>query len=245
MLTNERDRGTAADHDEGRTTVLERNRGGEVIEEREDKRAWGGPPLVRALFTLLGVGIAGFLIWLASRFALDDTEEFWVAMGLVATGGLALGLSQLFGGWTKWGMPVLSPGVFFLAFVPTALAVGWILLATQPQGGWQQGRLEGWSDDIGVLGFVQDVGLFAPALALGLGLVLAFSFDTTGPRQAVVKRTEPAVPDEDVHDLARREPARTTEPDEQPTVVHDPDATIASGTTGEKSAPWDRPRDLT
>jgi hypothetical protein len=175
----------------------------EEVERRHERRGTG-PPFVRALFTLLGVGVAGFLIWLATLFELDQTGEFWVAMGLVAAAGLALGLSQLFGGWTKWGFPVLSPGVFLFAFVPTAVIVGWLLLATQPEGGWQQSRLEGWSDDLGILGFVQDMGLFSAALALGLGLVFAFSFDTTGPRTREFER-ETLYPDEDVHDYERRD----------------------------------------
>jgi hypothetical protein len=178
------------------------------VERRHEKRAGTGPPLVRAIFTLIGVGVAGFLIWLATLFELDQTGEFWVAMGLVAGAGLALGLSQLFGGWTKWGIPVLSPGVFLFAFVPTAIIVGWLLLATQPEGGWQQSRLEGWSDDLGILGFVQDMGLFGPALALGLGIVLAFSFDTTGPRTREIER-ETVYPDEDVHDFDQREVVTT------------------------------------
>ncbi len=115
----------------------------EVRREETDVRGWGSPPLVRALFTLAGVGAAGLLIWLAQTFDLTSTNGFWAAMGLVAAAGLALGLSQLFGGWTKWGLPVMSPGVFLLAFIPTAIVVGWILLATQPDGGWQQGRFSG------------------------------------------------------------------------------------------------------
>src|SRR6186713_454669 len=114
---------------ETRDEPLERER---VVEDHRSD--WGGPPLVRALFTLLGVAAAGLLIWIASTFELTSTSEFWYAMGLIAAAGLALGLSQLFGGWTKWGMPTMSPGVFLLAFVPTAIVVGWILLATQPDG---------------------------------------------------------------------------------------------------------------
>jgi hypothetical protein len=172
-----------------------------VADRRGD---WGGPPLVRALFTLLGVATAGLLIWIASQFDLTSTSEFWAAMGLIAAAGLALGLSQLFGGWTKWGIPVLSPGVFLLAFVPTAIVVGWILIATQPDGGWQQGRIAGWSDDIGITGFVNDLGIFPAALAMGLGLIFAFSFDTTGPRRhELVDREREYVPDEDVHDYDR------------------------------------------
>ncbi len=84
----------------------------------EDRRGdWGGPPLVRALFTLLGVGTAGLLIWLAHYFDVANSNEFWAAMGLIAAAGLVLGLSQLVGGWTKWGVPIVSPGVFLFAFI--------------------------------------------------------------------------------------------------------------------------------
>jgi hypothetical protein len=122
-------------------------------------------------------------------------------MGLIAAAGLVLGLSQLFGGWTKWGLPVMSPGVFLLAFIPTAIVVGWILLATQPDGGWQQERFTGWSSDLGITGFVNDMGVFPAALAMGLGIVFAFTFDTTGPRtRDVVTEERDVVPDEDVHD---------------------------------------------
>jgi hypothetical protein len=172
-----------------------------VADRRGD---WSGPPLVRAIFTLLGVAAAGLLIWLASFFDVTSTSEFWAAMGLIAAAGLALGFSQLFGGWTKWGIPIVSPGVFLLAFIPTAVVVGWILLATQPEGGWQHDRLAGWSSDIGITGLVNDLGTYSAALAMGLGIVFAFSFDTTGPRRReVIDREREIVPDEDVHDYNR------------------------------------------
>jgi hypothetical protein len=184
----------------------------EVRREETDVRGWGSPPLVRALFTLAGVAVAGLLIWLAQTFDLTSTNGFWAAMGLIAAAGLTLGLSQLFGGWTKWGLPVMSPGVFLLAFIPTAIVVGWILLATQPDGGWQQGRFSGWSSDLGIAGFVNDLGTLPAALAMGLGIVFAFTFDTTGPRTREVEE-ERVIPDEDVHDYDDREvvtPALTT-----------------------------------
>jgi hypothetical protein len=185
----------------------------EVRREEADVRGWGSPPLVRALFTLAGVAAAGLLIWLAQTFDLTSTNGFWAAMGLIAAAGLALGLSQLFGGWTKWGLPVMSPGVFLLAFIPTAIVVGWILLATQPDGGWQQGRISGWSSDLGITGFVNGLGTLPAALAMGLGIVFAFTFDTTGPRTRGVVEEERVIPDEDVHDYDDREvvaPAGTT-----------------------------------
>jgi hypothetical protein len=185
----------------------------EVRREKADVRGWGSPPLVRALFTLAGVAAAGLLIWLAQTFDLTSTNGFWAAMGLIAAAGLSLGLSQLLGGWTKWGLPVMSPGVFLLAFIPTAIVVGWILLATQPDGGWQQGRFSGWSSDLGITGFVNDLGTLPAALAMGLGIVFAFTFDTTGPRTRDVVEEERVIPDEDVHDYDGREvvaPAGTT-----------------------------------
>jgi hypothetical protein len=185
----------------------------EVRREEADVRGWGSPPLVRALFTLAGVAAAGLLIWLAQTFDLTSTNGFWAAMGLIAAAGLALGLSQLFGGWTKWGLPVMSPGVFLLAFIPTTIVVGWILLATQPDGGWQQGRISGWSSDLGITGFVNGLGTLPAALAMGLGIVFAFTFDTTGPRTRDVVEEERVIPDEDVHDSDDREvvaPAGTT-----------------------------------
>lgn len=198
-----------------------------VADRRGD---WGGPPLVRALFTLLGVAVAGLLIWLASYFDVGSKNEFWGAMGLIAAAGLVLGLSQLFGGWTKWGVPILSPGVFFLAFIPTAIVVGWVLLATQPANGWQHDRLAGWSGDLGVTGLVNDLGMFPAALAMGLGIVLAFSFDTTGPRRrAVIDREREVVPDEDVHDYDRE--VVTTTPVGERTVVRDRE-TVPAGDAG-------------
>jgi hypothetical protein len=186
----------------------------EVRREESDVRGWGSPPLVRALFTLAGVAVAGLLIWLAQTFDLTSTNGFWAAMGLISAAGLALGLSQLFGGWTKWGLPVMSPGVFLLAFIPSAIVVGWILLATQPEGGWQQARFANWSSDLGITGFVNDLGTLPAALAMGLGIVFAFTFDTTGPRtREVVAEEREVVPDEDVHDYDDREvvaPAGTT-----------------------------------
>src|SRR5262245_39347318 len=94
-----------------------RNDDGKVVEEtrveQQREHAWGSPPVVRGLTTLLGVAAAGFLVWLATQFELSDTGDYWAAMGILAGAGACLGLSQLLGGWTKWGAPTFSPGVFF------------------------------------------------------------------------------------------------------------------------------------
>jgi len=132
----------------------------------------------RGLMTALGAGVAGLLIWLATQVGQETTGEFWAAMGLIGAAGLVMALSQLFGGWTKWGMPKLSAGVFLLGFVPVLVCVGWILMATQPGDGWHEGRLVNWSHDIGLFGLVHSLGLWHGVLAFGLGLVLGYSFDT-------------------------------------------------------------------
>jgi hypothetical protein len=191
----------------------------EVVERRSD-RAWGGPPLVRGLFTLLGVAAAGFLIWLATIFDLDVTGEFWAAMGLLAAAGFVLGFSQLLGGWTKWGVPILSPGVFLLGFLPALILGGGILLATRDTGQGTRDTVSGWAQDLGIEAFVQDISLFQGVIAFAIGLVFSFVFDTAGPRREYVAERTTTVPDEDVHDYDRGEPVTTTVPEDR-TVVTD------------------------
>ena len=196
-----------------------RNDGDEEVVDRRTERAWGGPPLVRGLFTLLGVLAAGFLIWLATLFNLDSTGEFWAAMGILAAAGFVLGFSQLLGGWTKWGFPVLSPGVFLLGFLPALILGGGILLATRDTGQGTRETVSGWAQDLGIEGFAQDMSVYQGAIAVAIGLVFSFVFDTAGPRREYVAERTTTVPDEDVHDYDRREPVTTTVPAEDRTVV--------------------------
>jgi len=215
-------------------------REGEVVREERRERRGYGRNTVRGLFTLLGVVAAAVLLWLASYLNLDSTNEFWGAMGLVAAAGLALVLAQVFGGWTKWGLPKISMAVLLLGWVPAALATGWILLTVQPANGWQQGRLESWSDTLGILDLVRDIGVFQAAVALGFGAVTGFIFDTTGPRVRTYER-EAVVPDEDVHDYGRRDDVPTTTTPADRTVVRDDEAVPAGSAREER----DRDRDIT
>jgi hypothetical protein len=207
------------------------DRDDEVVERRSE-RAWGGPPLVRGLFTLLGVVAAGFLIWLATIFDLDSTGEFWASMGLLAAAGFVLGFSQLLGGWTKWGVPTVSPGVFLFGFLPALILGGGILLATRDTGQGTRETVSGWAQDLGIEGFVQDMSLFQGAIALAIGLVFSFVFDTAGPRREYIAERTSTVPDEDVHDYDRREPVTTTVPAQDRTLVTDR-STPETVTTGD------------
>jgi hypothetical protein len=137
--------------------------------------------LHRGLVTLLGAAIAGFLLWVATQVGQQTTGRFWAAMGIVAGAGLVMAASQLAGGWTKFGRPRLSLGVFLLGFLPVLVCTGWVLLATQPGNGWQEGRLVSWSHSLGIFGGVHALGLWHGVFAFGFGLVFGYCFDTTGP----------------------------------------------------------------
>lgn len=159
---------------------------------------------VRGISTVAAVAGVGFLIWVAAQIGSATTGEYWASSGLIAAGGLALALSQLIGGWTKWGWPRLSISVLSWAFLPTLICVGWLLLAGQPETNWFQDQTSAWSDDIGIGGLVGDLTQYVGVLAFGLGLVFGLSFDTTGPapkpeaaaRQREVTPAEPELPRE-------------------------------------------------
>ena len=182
----------------------------EKVVEREE-HVWGSPPVVRGLTTLVGVAAAGFLVWLATQFDLGTTGEYWSAMGILAGAGACLGLSQLIGGWTKWGAPTVSPGVFLLAFLPTLIAVGGILVATRPTGTEEGQDVAGWIRDVGLGGLAGDLIVFQGVLAFGLGIVFSFMFDTRGPRTRVIEEREAVVPEEDVHDYRAEDEVVTDE----------------------------------
>ena len=137
--------------------------------------------LTRGTVTLLGAAVAGLLVWLATQVNDKSTGGYWAVYGLIAGAGLVMALSQLFGGWTKWGMPRLAANVFLLAFIPTLIAAGWVVVAHQPHPNWFRNHILNWSSDISILGIVRDLAEYVSVLAFGIGLVFGYSFDTTGP----------------------------------------------------------------
>lgn len=154
--------------------------------------------LTRATTTLVFAAAAGLLIWFATQISNDHVGGYWARVGLVAGAGFLMALSQLLGGWTKWGWPRLSLAVFLTAFVPVAVVSLWIVLAGEPGGGWFHNHVMSWTRDIHVSGLVTDFLYYIPVFAFGSGLVFGFSFDTTGPvvrdREVVVDREADAVP---------------------------------------------------
>src|SRR5438094_2185154 len=137
--------------------------------------------LTRATVTLIAAAIAGLLVWIATQIGDSSNGEYWATYGVIAAAGLTMALSQLLGGWTKWGLPRLSVNVFLIAFIPTLIAAGWVVVAHQPHPNWFRNHVLNWSSDISILGLVRDLTEYVSVLAFGIGLVFGFSFDTAGP----------------------------------------------------------------
>jgi hypothetical protein len=146
--------------------------------------------LTRATTTVLAAAVAGLLIWFATQIDDKSVGGFWAVYGLIAGAGLVMALSQLLGGWTKWGWPRLSVAFLLLAFVPIAVASLWVVLTAEPGNGWFHRHVLSWSGDIHIRGLVNDLKEYVAVFAFGIGLVFGYSFDTTGPRRrdAVVGR---------------------------------------------------------
>jgi hypothetical protein len=169
--------------------------------------------VTRGISTLAGAAVAGILLWFATQIGAETSGEYWATYGLIAAAGLTMALSQILGGWTKWGWPRFSTGVFALGFLPVLIAGGWILLARQPAD-WM--NTSNWSRDLGIFGTVADLGNILPAIAFGIGLTFGLSFDTSGRQPEVVQ-----------HDVSRD--ARAA--DEPLTADTDDDGAVTTVTT--------------
>jgi drug/metabolite transporter superfamily protein YnfA len=150
--------------------------------------------LTRATVTLIAAAIAGLLIWLATQIGQSSNGDYWAAYGVIAAAGLVMALSQLLGGWTKWGWPRISISVLLWAFIPVAVAVLWIVVFHQPHHGLGRNHIRKWSNDIGIDGLVKDFKDYIGVLSFGLGLVLGYAFDTTGPIVHRRRSEAPAAP---------------------------------------------------
>lgn len=173
--------------------------------------------LTRAGLTLIGVLVAGVILWFSTQIVPLDEDatsgEYWTIFALVAAAGLTMALSQLLGGWTKWGWPRVSGNVFLLGFLPALVLGGWIIAAGEPVDSWLGDHVRSWSDDIGIEGLVNDLTFMIPAIAFGIGLVFGFTFDTTGPRVAREREVDETAVDETppVPPVAATEQKTTTE----------------------------------
>jgi hypothetical protein len=140
-------------------------------------RRYGLYDASRGLTLAFAAALAGLGLWGASQVGTQTTGRFWIAMAVVAGAGLLLALSNHVGTWTKGLRLRMSPGTFAVAFLPVLVCVGWILVANQPGHGWQEGRLDSWSNSIGILGVVHSIGRWHGVLAFAFGLMLGLSLD--------------------------------------------------------------------
>jgi hypothetical protein len=171
--------------------------------------------LTRATITLIAAAAGGLLIWFATQINDKSVGGFWAVYGLIAGAGLVMALSQLLGGWTKWGWPRLAFTFLLTAFVPIAVVSIWIVLAAEPGNGWFHRHVLSWSSEIHIRSLVNDLKAYVSVFAFGIGLAFGYSFDTAGPavrgRAAVADRTTDTVPpDRGRRPLGRRRPVRTT-----------------------------------
>ena len=151
----------------------------------------------RAGSTLLGAGVAGFLLWLAAQWSRGGTGGYWAAYGVVAGAGLVFGRSQLRG---RDGHPAATIG---LAFLPVLIVAGWILLGGQPHPNWFRNHVLAWSGDIHVRGIVHDLTNWLGVLAFGIGAVFGVALE---PRTAAYRRRR------EVTTTPATAPAATTAP---------------------------------
>jgi hypothetical protein len=152
-------------------------------------RSYGMYDASRGLTLALAAALAGLGLWGATQVGMQTTGRFWISMAVVAGAGLLIALAAHVGTWTKGLRLRMSPGTFALAFLPVLVVVGWILIASQPGHGWQEGRLDSWSNSIGILGVVHSIGLWHGVLAFAFGLMLGLSLDGV---PAPVEEAEPA-----------------------------------------------------
>jgi len=123
-------------------------------------RRYGLYDASRGLTLALAAALAGLGLWGATQVGMQTTGRFWLSMLIVAGAGLVIALAGHVGTWTKGLRLRVSPGTFVLAFLPVLVVSGWILIATQPGTGWEEGRLHSWSNSIGIFGVVHSIGLW-------------------------------------------------------------------------------------
>lgn len=156
-------------------------------------RSYGMYDVTRGLTLALFAGLAGVALWGATQVGTQTPGRFWLALAIVAAGGLLLTLATHVGTWTKGLRMRMSPTTFAVAFLPVLVCVGWILIASQPGHGWQEGRIDSWSNSLGILGLVHAVGLWGGVLAFGFGVMLGLSLDGV-PEPMVAETPAPTQP---------------------------------------------------
>jgi hypothetical protein len=131
--------------------------------------------MTRAFSMLVGAAVAGALIWVAAQVSRETTGGYWAQIGILAGAGLAFAVVSV----SDIGVPTPTPSLptLGLALLPSLVAGGWVIVATQPHGNTFRRHVLSWSGDIGVARVVRELGPYAIVLAFGLGVVLGLAFE--------------------------------------------------------------------
>src|SRR5256886_15737983 len=139
--------------------------------------------LTRATITLIAAAAAGLLIWFATQIDDKSVGGFWAVYGLIAGAGLVMALSQLLGGWTKWGWPRLAITFLLTAFIPIAFVSLWIVLAAEPGNGWVHPHVPARAGASPILGLGKALREDLPAFSFRVGLLVGSVFGPASPRR--------------------------------------------------------------
>ena len=153
-------------------------------------RSYGMYDASRGLTLAFAAALAGLALWGAAQIGTQSTNRFWLTMLIVAGAGLLLALAGHVGTWTKGLRVRISPSTF-VTFLLGLVAVGWILIASQPGSGWEEGRITSWSNSMGIDGAVHSIGLWRGVLAFGFGLLLGLAFDSVPAPEPAVEEAAP------------------------------------------------------
>jgi hypothetical protein len=137
---------------------------------------------IRASLTLVAAAAVGALLWTASQFDLHTTGGYWAAMGVIAGGGLLLGLAQRSAGAGTRSM-------WLVALVPVTVFGLWVIVVAQPHGNTFRHHLRSWDSDLGIGSAVHDLGQWNGVVALGIGLVLGLALAFVPLRPEIVETT--------------------------------------------------------
>jgi hypothetical protein len=149
--------------------------------------------MTRALAMLIASGIAGALLWAASRVHRGTTAGFWAEIAILAIAGLVLAIGRLVGfgatGRIRTTLPVLVIG-----FLPALVVGGWILIASQPNASSVERHFLTWSGNIHVDSVVGTLAIYAPVIAFGLGSLLGLAFERVAVPVASGALAQPSEP---------------------------------------------------
>jgi hypothetical protein len=142
---------------------------------------------------LIATGIAGALLWAASRVHRGTTAGFWAEVAMIAIAGLVLAFGRLIGFGATGRVHATLP-MLIIGFLPALVVGGWVLLASQPNASSLERHMLSWSGGIQVDTVVKTLAVYAPVVAFGLGSLLGLVFERAPVSVAGGELAQPSRP---------------------------------------------------